>query len=196
MAGNMSVGWVEGVKPLLVTPFVLSVVLFPTVLSAQECTPPSEAPGRGLARAPLDSFPLAKPDQQTAEVERRTRIDVLANDKGVFADVELQLEGAPSCGEAGIDGRSIWYQGGRDCVGQPVVFKYRAKLRDARTCEPEWKTAFVTVTVATIPEPPRPEVRPAPEPSPPKVAPVSCDIPNSRTRFIKIEGGRFAVAEA
>jgi hypothetical protein len=206
MASKMLVvGWTARVNRgrlllviLLLVLLALSSLPFPTVASAQDCVAPQMTPGRGLLRAPLDSIPLAKPDQHTAEVDRRTRIDVLANDKGVFADVELQLEDAPSCGEAGIDGRSIWYQGGRDCMGQSVVFKYRAKLRDARTCEPEWKTAFVTVTVAMTPAPPppRPEVRPAPEPRPPQISSVSCDIPDSRARFIKIEGGRFVVAEA
>ena len=78
-----------------------------------------------------------------------SRIDVLANDRGVppQSEIELAIEPAPApaCGKVDVEGGAIWYEAGADCVGVPVRFRYRVKLRDPRTCDYEWQTTTVTV---------------------------------------------------
>jgi hypothetical protein len=164
---------------LLVITLIVWSVAFSASAPAQDCNTQVAPADRGPLRAPLDPRPEALPDAATVEAGKRQLIDVLANDKGVpsGSKAELQIEENPGCGEAGVDGQSVWYRGGDNCAGRSSTFKYRAKLFDARTCESEWRSALVTVTVTA---------------APPRV--LSCDIPGSR--MVKIDGGQFTKAEA
>jgi hypothetical protein len=150
---------------------------------SQDCSP-AATPNSGPLRAPLDPRPEARADLASAEAGKRVTIDVLANDKGVphERNAELQIEQNPNCGDAGIEGQRAWYQGGPECVGKNVTFKYRARLLDAQSCQYEWRSALVTVTVTSSPAIATPE--------------LSCEVTDSKWRLIKVEGGQFVKSEA
>lgn len=142
---------------------------------AQGCTPTESDSG---VRPPLVPRPEARADAHSTEAGKRDRIDVLANDVGVRPgpNNNLKIKDQPICGKAGVEGRYIWYKANDDCAGKKVLFEYSAKLQDARTCEDEWRSAPVAITV--------------------KPRAVSCDVPNSNWRMIKVGGGQFTKDEA
>jgi hypothetical protein len=185
---------VNAYRLLLGAQLIALNIFFLAPALSQDCNSAAGPPGQGPLRAPLDVRPEAVPDSQTIESGKRELIDVLANDKGAPANssIELQLEGTPSCGSAGVEGRKVWYLGDGSCVGKTIEFKYRAKLVDARTCEYEWRSA--AVRVAVVAPPPAPTPTPTVTPAPARL--TSCDIPNLPWQLLKIEGGRFVKSEA
>jgi hypothetical protein len=120
--------------------------------------------------APL---PEARPDAAVAEVGRPVRIDVLANDYGVPSEgqpaPEMRIEGVPACATVQVEGRTLIFRGGTDCVGADVVFGYSVKIQG------DWLTAAVSVTV-------KPATAAALGP---------CNVPEYDWQMTKIDGGTF-----
>jgi hypothetical protein len=160
--------------------------------AAQECTQNSDGGASGGPALHAE----ARPDELSVQAGKRGEIDVLANDIGAPSDAnmvpEMRLEGTIACGSAKLNGRRLIYEGGSECIGQPLNFGYSARLRDPGTCQERWVTGLITVTVTEAPA--VPPVNPPVAVNPP--GQLSCEIPNAPWRLIKIDGGQFNKTDA